>query len=111
MQTVASIKTFDGLTVTIVSAEIDEKNYSRFSFAAEENSEVGLDKNGEDAKEEDKTNLDPLAEAKSLNTIMSGWAYAIPDFKYELFVRKQEQLSRKTGSADDASGEDDTEAR
>jgi len=108
-QTVTTIKTFDGLIVTITSAEIVETNYSIFSFAGEENSDVDTDKNNEDAKEEVKTKLDPLTEAKNLNTVMSGWAYAIPDFKYELFVRKQEQLSRKTGSADEASGEDNTE--
>jgi Domain of unknown function (DUF4340) len=112
-QIIATIQTFDGLSVTIVSAEIDGSNYSSFSFAANENISGENNVDVEDAEKQDNEETDPSEseEAKSLNTIMSGWAYAIPDFKYELFVRKLDQLSRKTGSTEEASGEDKSEAK
>jgi hypothetical protein len=110
-QTIATIQTFDGLSVTIVSAELDGTNYSSFSFAINENVSGENNVDVEDTTEEKNDETDPSEEAKSLNRIMSGWAYAIPDFKYELFVRKLEQLSRKTGSTEEASGEDKSETR
>lgn len=106
-QTTATIHTFDGLLVTIVSAVVDEDNYATFSFAADDNLNAAA--KGESEKEDTTTASDkpsPAQEAESLNKLMSGWAYAIPSFKFELFTRKLEQLSKDAGTTDESSTKD-----
>jgi Domain of unknown function (DUF4340) len=104
-QSTATIHTFDGLIVTISSAEIGGNNYSSFSFAVDEN----VDKGSENESTEDTTtnsdNPGPAEEAEALNKLMSGWAYAIPSFKYELFTRKLDALIRASSTEDEASKE------
>lgn len=94
--TSATVEMFDGLTVEIQSAEIDGKNYSSFSFSADNSVPAAGD--SEESEKENKP--DPLEQAESLNASLQGWAYAIPDFKYELFVRPLSDLIRDAGSAE-----------
>lgn len=100
-QTTATIHTFNGLLITIVSAVVGKDNYATFSFAADDNVSAAAAEQSE--KEETTTASDkpgPAQEAESLNKLMSGWAYAIPSFKFELFTRKLEQLSKDAGTTD-----------
>ena len=105
-QTTATIHTFDGLLITIVSAVVGEDNYATFSFAADDSMSTAAEEQSE--KEATTTASDkpgPAQEAASLNKLMSGWAYAIPSFKFELFTRKLEQLSKDAGTTDESSDE------
>ncbi len=106
-QTVTTVRTFDGLIVSIVSAEIDGVNYSGFGFSVDEKAlPPPADENTEEEATASSGKPDPVEEANTLNKTLSGWAYAIPEFKYELFTRKLEQLSRKAGSEDKKSNDD-----
>ncbi len=90
-QIVATVQTFDGLIVKITSARLEEGNYSNFQFSVATN-ETTVETAEED---EDMTNADdPLAAATSLNEQLSGWAYAIPDFKFEIFSRSLDSLTK-----------------
>jgi len=99
-QTTTTIHTFDGLIITINSAESGGINYSSFGFAVDENV---AKKAGNEHAEKDKTGeddkSDPVKQAETLNKIMSGWAYAMPSFKYELFTNTMDKLSKKPDSA------------
>jgi hypothetical protein len=108
-QTTVTIHTFDGLVITITSAEIDGINYSGFSFAASESTSDTSAEESEDEVSGTDKKPKPAEEAKTLNSLMSGWAYAIPSFKHELFTRKADQLIRKAGSADETSSSEKAE--
>jgi len=105
-QTIATVQTFDGRVATINSATLGGTGYSRFHFSAAETPSAGDDGNGEDdagAADDDsgEKKPDPAAEADALNDRLSGWAYAIPAFKFELFTRRPaDLLTEKSG--DDA---------
>lgn len=90
-QIIATIHTFDGLIVNISSATLDEGNYSSFRFSVDESKTTAE----ASTESEDSTNADdPLSAATSLNEQLSGWAYAIPDFKFELFTRTLDSLTK-----------------
>ena len=105
-QTTATIHTFDGLLVTIVSTGLDGNNYSSFSFTADENVDKGSESESAENAAANNDIPGPAEEAEALNKIMSGWAYAIPTFKNELITRKLDALIRETSTADEASNED-----
>ena len=106
----ANIHTFDGLIATINTANIDGVDYSSFSFSMDENAnEQALEAN-DDAEQSSSNESDPAEEAQRLNTQLSGWAYAIPTFKSELFTRKLEDLVKKAGSTDETSSDSKTES-
>ena len=86
-QTIARVETFDGLTVTITSARLDETNYSSFEFSAKEAA-------SESDSEDEGKETSRLEEAAELNRRLQGWAFAIPDFKFELFTRTLDSLTR-----------------
>ncbi len=111
-QIVATIHTFDGLIITIISAKIGDKNFSGFSFSVDENvpAETG-DKSEEEATNSDSDLPDSAKEeAATLNKLMSGWAFAIPGFKYELFTRTQKQLIEEIKPAEELSSEESSSA-
>ncbi|NKB36610.1 MAG: DUF4340 domain-containing protein [Gammaproteobacteria bacterium] len=91
-QIVATVQTFDGLIVKITSAKLDEGNYSNFQFSvAASNPDVG---SSEETDSETASGDDPGAASSSLNAQLSAWAYAIPDFKFELFTRELDALTK-----------------
>lgn len=113
--TEVSIKTFDGLTATIHSAVVDETNYAKFDFsyvepqqAEEEDDKDAAANSSEDVADEDATanssesaadedattdKLEEVAkEVERLKQKTSGWVYVIPNYKFELFSRKLDDL-------------------
>ena len=101
----ANIHTFDGLMVTIKTANIDGIDYSSFSFSIDENAIDESKQADEDGEQSSTGKSDPADEAQRLNAELSGWAYAIPSFKSELFTRKSEDLVKKAGSEEEASAD------
>lgn len=105
-QATATIRTFDGLLITVVSAAGDEENYASFSFAADNDTSAATgEESGKEGATTNSDKPDPAREAASLNKLMSGWAYAIPSFRFELFTRKLEQLSKDTATKDATTNE------
>ncbi len=91
-----TLTTFDGLTVTITNAVIDEASYASFSFKA---SEVEQAATGDEAGTME-ARVPVTDEAAALNTRHAGWAYLIPDYKFELFDEAFEDLVRAQSSDD-----------
>lgn len=107
-ETGTTIKTFDGMTVTVNSTIIDGANWARFSFdfqsppvahaeqqavpAAEENETA----TGKDAKPEtpSKEKADQIDQklVVQLTQKTAGWVFKIPSYKFELFTRKLADL-------------------
>ncbi len=110
-QTIATIHTFNGLIVTIVSANMNENVYSSFSFSVDESVRNSTEAEpGTDEATTSTVKPGPEEEAENLNSLMAGWAYAIPSFKSELFTRKLEELSRKAGSAEETEASAESKA-
>ena len=74
------VTTFDGLVIDIKSANINGRNYSRFFFTSKTTGEESKDRR--DGHENNNGSTDPAKEADSLNKLMSGWVYELPEFKY-----------------------------
>ena len=87
-QTLAQVETFDGLQVNITSAQLEETSYSSFEFAAKPGASAGENSEGEDSEP------GPAEVAADLNQRLQGWAFAIPDFKFELFTRDLDSLTK-----------------
>lgn len=90
---ITTIRTFDGLIVTVTSARIDDENLSRFTFgfeepAAEKAPEATAGETAGAAKPDVK------GEAEALNRKYSPWVFVIPDFKYEILVKEKDKLLR-----------------
>ena len=92
-----TLTTFDGLTVTITNAVIDEASYASFSFEANEVEQAASE--DEATAMEDKMSV--TEEAAALNARHTGWAYRIPGYKFELLDEALEDLVRAP-SGDDA---------
>jgi hypothetical protein len=107
-QITANIHTFDGLMATIITANIDGVDYSSFSFSIDEHADNQPKEANEDSEQSRTNKSDPAEEAQRLNAELSGWAYAIPSFKSELFTRKSEDLVKKAGSAAETSADSKT---
>lgn len=89
------ISTFDGLEISISNAVLEDKSYASFSFSSRE-VEVADEPEDVAAGEGDTDEKPSVAdEAGKLNQQMSGWAYAIPDYKFELFTRALADLVRE----------------
>ena len=102
-----SIQTFDGLIINIASAKVDDNNYATFNFSVGDIPAQGANDEGEEAEQSTNEKLDPLAEAARLNELMPGWTYIIPDFKYELFTRTKESLSKDIEETEALASEDE----
>ncbi len=97
-QSTATIHTFDGLIISIDSAVLDDVNYSSFSFSVNDELPLTNENKGEETSNNEQHT--PAEDAALLNKQMSGWAYAIPAFKYELFARKRQELVKEITPAD-----------
>jgi hypothetical protein len=102
---VAEVHTFDGLVITIASALIEGINYSSFNFAIKEIVEA-VSKNEENGESAGSEASDPAEEANSFNQLVSGWAYVIPSFKFELFTRELAQLIKEIEDSDEDESEE-----
>ena len=87
-----TLTTFDGLQVTIKNAFLDDAYYSAFSFTANENEQVEASEGETADGMEGKPSVSD--EAAALNQRHAGWAYQIPDYKFELFDEAFEDLVR-----------------
>lgn len=83
---VTTVRTFDGLVVTITSASINNENLSHITFDFDESAV----KKPADPDTADKP--DVKKEAMTLNEKYSPWVFVVPDFKYELLVKEKDKL-------------------
>lgn len=99
---VATITTFDGMTVRIVSADVNDAHYARFSFSydapaeptsPEQKSDTGKEDKNADKPEEQKRDMGK--EVQKLNAALNGWSFQVPDFKYKLLATQFDDLIRK----------------
>jgi len=102
-QTTTTLNTFDGLIVTVTSAVIDGKKFSRFSFGYD----ASLITKTDTADKQDGTAdaADVSRETETLSGKTAGWAFEIPEYKFELFTRKLEDLIKEEEKLNTASTE------
>ena len=110
--TTITVRTFDGLVATFVSARIDDKPMTRISFAyeapaaaaAKETQEPGAPA-AETAKAAPAPEpaavvpattpaADVKGEVEKYNTAVKDWVFQVPQFKFELLTRRMEELVR-----------------
>lgn len=80
-----TIRTFDGLVAEAQAVRQDDRNYVGFSFNIDE-SRI--------APEEEDDESDVRVEAENFNDIVSGWVFTLPDHRYDLLVRRLDDLTR-----------------
>ena len=102
--TVATVKTFDGMTARIKSTTRDDTNWAWFEFdyqapVAEEEAAPAPEETPEEAAEEEMTDTpqeqtDQIDQQQvdQLKQKTAGWVYEIPSYKFELFTRKLDDL-------------------
>lgn len=94
---IATIRTFDGLVVTVTTSMRDGKAWSTFQATFDE---AQADK--QNVPEKDSGAL--LAktavreEVDQINKRMGGWIFQIPDYRAENFIRKSEDMVQKDPS-------------
>mgnify|MGYP001579026059 CR=1 FL=1 len=108
-----TMRTFDGIVATLISARVDDKPMTRISFvyaAPPENQGVRViepDKTGIPDPGNDQSNdsdpLNPLipetppdvkGEVEKYNAAVKDWAFQVPQFKFDLLTRRMEDLVR-----------------
>ena len=100
--TTVTVTTFDGLVANISAARIDDKPYARFAFsfdataAQAKPAETPTSGGAETAPLEQP---DVAGEAHKLQDVSTGWAFQIPQFKFELLNQRLEDLIRLTPKA------------
>jgi len=87
---VTTIKTFDGLVITIKCIMIDERPYAHFSFDSED---ALSDTDSESGASDDTSKINTKEEAQILNNLMSEWIFEIPDFKYNDLTKRMESIT------------------
>jgi hypothetical protein len=107
-----TVRTFDGLVATLISARIDDKPMTRVSFAfepppepapatvkgdaeptASETAAPGLPA-AETPPGVEPTAPDAKAEAEKFNAAVQGWVFQVPQFKFDLLTRRADNLVR-----------------
>lgn len=93
----ATVSTTDGLSAVITSATAQDKHYATFTFqykAPEKTSDAGDNTGGDDAKAKDdsKKATDVAKQVAELSAKTAGWAYQIPDYKFDTFTRTLNDL-------------------
>ena len=115
--TVATVRTYNGLTARITGVTVDDDNWARFEFdyqppatqeevkpvtdtAPEGNEsrvkEAGAEKtvapDAPEAESEDKKDQIDEEQVELLRQKTAGWVYKIPSYKFDLFTRKLDDL-------------------
>lgn len=93
--TKATLKSFDGLIVTITSTKLEGVNFSQFAFEydpASATQQDAEDENSGEENEQEQDKIDVQQQAQQLNSAVSGWVYKVPDYKFELFTKKTSEL-------------------
>lgn len=104
-----TVRTFDGLVATLVSARIDDQPLTRISFAYE----APADAAANDTTQPETPAADPAAatpaaepasaettpadvkgEVEKYNAAVKDWAFQVPQFKFELLTRRMDDLVR-----------------
>lgn len=89
------IRTFDGLVARVRGAEQDGRNYVAFEFGVDEARLPAAEESGEDQEGRAETGAaDIRAEAENYNNTVAGWIFTLPDYRYELFTRSLDDLTR-----------------
>ncbi len=96
-----TVRTFDGVVATFVSARVDEKLMTRVSFAYEPPADTAAKPvqppdatAAEPAPPAETPAADVQAEVEKYNATVKDWVFQIPQFKFELLTRRMEQLVR-----------------
>lgn len=93
----ATVRTFDGLIVTVRTAQRDGKSWATFEAAfdqAQADRQNVPEKDAGALLTRDKVRK----EVEDLNRQLAGWAYVIPDYRAENFVRKVDDMVLKDAS-------------
>ena len=103
--TTAVLSTFDGLEVTIQATAKEGKYYAKFDSKfvpppaqpkketkKEAKKEDAQDKPQDESKKEEKSEADVKKEVETAKTKTSGWVFEIPQYKYNLLVKKESDL-------------------
>jgi len=104
----ATIRTFDGLIAKTESAKVDGRNYVSYHFDVDpskikpaKDKSAGNDKKDQakagdkDSGKNGKSDNEPKVrkEADKYNKQLSGWAYTLPDYKYQLLSETMDDLT------------------
>ncbi|MCP4700409.1 MAG: DUF4340 domain-containing protein [Gammaproteobacteria bacterium] len=109
----AIFTSFDGLEVTLETAEKEDKQYGKFSVKYSPPAEplqADDSKSGDDAKPEDavkpaSSEKQVREEAENLTAKLSGWAFMLPEYKINNLTKKREELMEdKTAKQTDTPG-------
>lgn len=96
-----TVTTFDGLVANISAAKIDDKPFAKFAFsfdaaaAPAKPAQVPAETpatGGVEAKPPEGP--DVAGEAQKLQGVLNGWAFQVPQFKFELLNQRLEDLIR-----------------
>lgn len=95
--TTVTVNTFDGLTANISAARIDDQPFALFAFSYDTPPAAAAPATGAETKQ-----ADVAAEAQRIQNTVMGWAFQIPQFKFDLLNQRLEDLIRvapKQGAA------------
>jgi hypothetical protein len=104
----ARILTFDGLTAEVTAARVDGTALAKFTFsydslAAGETAPAAGEPAADGAEAPPKP--DVPAEVAALNARTAGWCFEIPDYRFELFTRRVEDLLQDKNAPAPSSGD------
>ncbi|MFQ5660676.1 MAG: DUF4340 domain-containing protein [Gammaproteobacteria bacterium] len=92
-QSVATVMTFDGLIATVTSTIIDDTRYARFAFSyVPPSPDTTGNSEKPKKKESGSAGKDVGKEVQRLTANTKDWVYEVPEFKFELFTKKMDDL-------------------
>jgi len=109
---VTTVRTFDGMGITVKSTKIDDVAYVRVKFdydpetatVASTTSDAG---SGTGETDISSTPVDFSAHVSMLNKKLSGWVFIIPEFKYEILAKRMDDLVKPDISSPSLNGTDE----
>jgi hypothetical protein len=109
---VTTLRTFDGMGITVKSAQIDDVAYVKVKFdydpematVASTTADAGGGSGGTDTS---STAVDFAAHVSMLNEKLSDWVYTIPEFKYEILEKRMADLVKPDINSPSAIGTDE----
>lgn len=97
-RTIVRVQTFDGLIATIEELDYKEHIYNRFSYefnpdvVVKTDAEVQSTDTGADTEAAEKSAPSVEKEALTLNSIVAGWVFELPDYKVRMIDKKLADL-------------------
>lgn len=103
--TTAVLSTFDGLEVTLHATAKEGKYYAKFTskfvpppvqpkeeVVKKDEAKKDEPEKKDEPKKDEKSEADVKKEVETLKTKTSGWVFEIPQYKYNLLIKKQSDL-------------------